>query len=564
MPIAKARIRNFRSIIDDSIDLSDITLLVGQNDVGKSNYLRALNLFFNNETEPGVPFSFLTDYAADAPVLKGKAREVIVDLTFETPLGFSKRDPVIWRKSWRADSLQPHINKRWHADGVELSGRQKIGAWLDRMKFKYVPAIKGNDYFRHLLRDLHDTLSLTVEEQLRDASKNFIHKIQGATQGISTTVSQQLGMASAIQIPKDLRTLFEVLDFETARGAASISLKQRGDGIKVRHIPAILKFLADQEAKLAAPGKTRTTSIWAYEEPENNLELASAFRLAEEFLSYSSEIQILLTTHSAAFYQLASRPSVTAYVAQLVEGAGTSAKRLHPSDVPELDASLGLMPLVAPYIADREKMLKQLASKIDYFSNSMRPIVFVGGSTDEAIIRKAIDVISGAELSKAVEIKFIGQDKQGGTQFGGDTALKIVADFVRMNPTYANRKVLIILDCDARQGESESANLRVRKIPLNQANTKVRKGIENLFPEDLFTAEFYAVKNTHGAYGETNSIQEFNKKKFSEFVCSKRDPITEVSNFAGFAKVVEWIHTLIKEPLRAAEPTPGQPREQAH
>ena len=44
--------------------------------------------------------------------------------------------------------------------------------------------------------------------------------------------------------------------------------------------------------------------IWGYEEPENNLEMLAAFNLAKDFIDYSKEIQILLTTHSPGFYNL--------------------------------------------------------------------------------------------------------------------------------------------------------------------------------------------------------------------------------------------------------------------
>ena len=49
--------------------------------------------------------------------------------------------------------------------------------------------------------------------------------------------------------------------------------------------------------------------IWAYEEPENNLEIGSAVQLADELhaLSRAGTAQILLTTHSPAFYDLAQR-----------------------------------------------------------------------------------------------------------------------------------------------------------------------------------------------------------------------------------------------------------------
>ena len=60
--IDRVEINYFRSI--GSITLSacrDVNVITGPNDAGKSNVLKALNLFFNNETEKDDEFDFLTN-----------------------------------------------------------------------------------------------------------------------------------------------------------------------------------------------------------------------------------------------------------------------------------------------------------------------------------------------------------------------------------------------------------------------------------------------------------------------------------------------------------------------
>ena len=56
------RIKNFRSIRNEVIDAKDMNILVGLNDVGKSNVLKALNLFFNGQTDYGVAFYLKMDF----------------------------------------------------------------------------------------------------------------------------------------------------------------------------------------------------------------------------------------------------------------------------------------------------------------------------------------------------------------------------------------------------------------------------------------------------------------------------------------------------------------------
>lgn len=53
--ITSIRIKNFRSIKNALIKVKDMNIFVGLNDVGKSNVLKALNLFFNGNTDYDTP-----------------------------------------------------------------------------------------------------------------------------------------------------------------------------------------------------------------------------------------------------------------------------------------------------------------------------------------------------------------------------------------------------------------------------------------------------------------------------------------------------------------------------
>jgi predicted ATP-dependent endonuclease of OLD family len=77
-------ITNFRSIRRFDGALSDLTVLTGANNTGKSNLLSALHLYFRGQTAPGVPFSFAFDY----PKFLEKAnrrRETRIAVTFALP-----------------------------------------------------------------------------------------------------------------------------------------------------------------------------------------------------------------------------------------------------------------------------------------------------------------------------------------------------------------------------------------------------------------------------------------------------------------------------------------------
>jgi len=62
--IEAVEVSYFRSIYKDTLNkLKPTTVLFGKNDAGKSNFLRALNLFFQDETNPRKKFDFNLDFS---------------------------------------------------------------------------------------------------------------------------------------------------------------------------------------------------------------------------------------------------------------------------------------------------------------------------------------------------------------------------------------------------------------------------------------------------------------------------------------------------------------------
>ncbi|MCK4428835.1 MAG: AAA family ATPase, partial [Candidatus Aenigmarchaeota archaeon] len=47
MRIKKLEIKNYKNIKEATIDFDDLTIFIGKNNIGKSNLLNALDLFFN-------------------------------------------------------------------------------------------------------------------------------------------------------------------------------------------------------------------------------------------------------------------------------------------------------------------------------------------------------------------------------------------------------------------------------------------------------------------------------------------------------------------------------------
>ena len=96
--IREIRKKNFRSIVEATIPLDNFNIFVGLNDCGKSNVLKALNLFFNGETEAGHSLDFKRDYCQHGRTGKGKAKEIVIEVSIQVPEEFSEAGIKKWKK----------------------------------------------------------------------------------------------------------------------------------------------------------------------------------------------------------------------------------------------------------------------------------------------------------------------------------------------------------------------------------------------------------------------------------------------------------------------------------
>ena len=393
MPLESIRIKNFRSLRDVPFDAKDLTVFVGCNDEGKSNLLRALDLFFNGDRRDGYVLNWQRDFCAFTKTPKNKAPQIEITLTFRLPATFNLDEPVLWQRIWRQEGI--YKDEIRLVSGKELPSRSKAYSFLKAIRYDYVPAIKGPEYFERILSAVYDMLDATVRSDIRTAAAGFTTEIQRHTKGILADLEAQLGLKSEIELPTDLRQLFSELEFRSEVGGHRVGLSQRGDGIKVRHIPVILRWLADQANHLSAPGKPRVVTIWGYEEPENNLETRKCFELAEFFISNSSSVQTFLTTHSPVFYSVftGEHEDVKLLEVQLdpVIGTALTARAIGvPSDVDALHSSIGFLELLEPHVRDWKRRVDQLEYRLTEGLELNHPTIFVEGPTDKTILRSVL------------------------------------------------------------------------------------------------------------------------------------------------------------------------------
>ena len=151
-----------------------------------------------------------------------------------------------------------------------------------------------------------------------------------------------------------------------------------------------------------------------------------------------------------------------------------------------------------------KEMYQSINSQIEITKNLQ--IVTEGKNTEH--IEKAIQILDSSLIGEVQIIK-------GSEDKSGDQQLKNAFDI--MSKGNHASKFLFVWDCDS----INLANKVVETSPFkkfcfekNDNNTKAKKGIENLYSEDLFTEDVYDTKETEIGYGGSKTENIFNKNKF--------------------------------------------------
>ncbi|WP_323148365.1 ATP-dependent nuclease [Pseudomonas oryzihabitans] len=464
--IDRIEIAYFRSIYKDSLNnCTNTNIIFGRNDSGKSNILRALNLFFNNNTSPDLAFNFAQDFnhsrRAEADDGRDIRKFVYVKIWFNTPTTWrqSLGDQFWVKKQWSISaSSEPQI-----ISSVPEAKRHYLTRFLNKINLYYIPAIKDRKIFESLQANIYKVISQNAE--FSGSLLDFTNTLRDRTQDLSRQLLADLKVTSVVTTPKDLTDLFRSLDFETTSEAGDYySLtQQRGDGIQVRHIAPILSFLANHSAE--------DFHIWAFEEPENSLELANAIDEAERFRLYGQQLnkQIFLTSHSPAFFSLEAEDTSRFFVSRSQEiqnRVNSTIVRIGaPSDpLPsELMGETPHLPVISSYLKDaHEKIVQQEQDRlllIDALQRNNQSIVFVEGMCDVTVFTKAWHVLIGNEMPFRFE------------SAGGTTKMKSLAnDGKVLSGISPERKIFALVDNDS-EGRGLYSNSKLNKGGWVQHNS---------------------------------------------------------------------------------------------
>lgn len=595
--IDQIEIKNFRSFGNRKkesyklIKIQDLNIISGANDSGKSNILRALNLFFNGQTNLNQFFNFERDFYTKENHDKNDIKEelVTVKVWFNNPNNKNKN------RNQQSKAFLPSkfwVSKRWkktsqysssdlkssieidfkkekgenHSDFLDESGelishfkaglQKQLTDFLNSIQFHYVPAIKDKNYFSHLFGELQQTLWKTKTSKVEGKKIDFENSIQEETDALMKEFKASISGSSQIdsftpvfELPSDLINLFRALVVQTG----SVDLTLRGDGLQAKLIPEILNFISIKELSFTSRSiksgyKAKKYFIWGFEEPENSYEYRNAQILADKFRDvFHQNAQIFITTHSFNFLSLEGNHISKYRVWKNLETMSSRISKLKKdskgylkfesnsdfkSDWKKLEEELGFFYLNSELNDLYEKQERDLEILSEQINKVKKPILYSEGNNLK-FIKKAKEVFA-PNLELDIE------------DMGGKTEIKKF--FLKLSRTnYSRFKMFFAFDCDAN-GEYIACNnektnyLHPFIFKQNQENTinEVKNGIENLFSNHLFDDEslLFSVVETTRDGNIISRRRELRKPEFEEFILERDND----SDFEKFEELFDFIN----------------------
>ncbi len=455
--IKRIEVNYLRSIYSANLDqIGDLNLFFGRNDSGKSNILRALNLFFNEESDPRSEFDFDIDMSdlRKKKAAEAKGRQFVsVKLTFNVPPNYqnSLGEEISVKKQWnRAHEIN-------FTSFPSFSGGRagRLSRFLNEIDFTYIPAIKDLSVYADLIERMYS--SAAENSQMLNATSTFIDAIGIQTEALTSQLQGIFGGVTKLSPPTDMATLFRNLDFSHGEEGHSL-FKQKGDGIKARHLPELLRFINENEPR-------KKFFLWGFEEPENSLDLSAATEEAKRFSEFAkrADTQVFITSHSSAFYLAPSTPPVSTkrfFVdkQKLGENGDVTPTRATAKidDIDTADRMMtaaGLMelPFVIRKLKEnddiRSELERNLKSLQDKLSDLTKPTIFMEGTHD---LKSLPALLSKFDFKTVVDIK-----KLDGTPSNTAALLSAIG---KEGGLKSSAKTLFIFDND-KSGRSAMRNL---------------------------------------------------------------------------------------------------------
>lgn len=317
MKLRSIQIKNFRSIEDSRIiNCKNLMLLIGKNNAGKSNFLKALDLFFNQNKPKFDDFFFgLNQQNIDMEItltfnnLSSEFRKSL-DISEDKNFVFSKKYPL---KDDKVLTVQEFINDQPFKDKQKDLGIKTITEFRHIID-NYLPSY----YYVSALRDLGDEGKLKqnsllqkvlepffddpeIAKHLKAINEIFTRKSVNIEKRVNFILKGRIDDFDEIKLHFDAEKVSKVLNptimVKNSNFTEFVEAERQGAGTQNFIILALSQYNA---FRVDNPKEI----IVAFEEPEISLHSKAQRKMLDAIktiIKTNENQQILVTTHSPIF-----------------------------------------------------------------------------------------------------------------------------------------------------------------------------------------------------------------------------------------------------------------------
>ena len=485
--VTGVNIRGLRSFQNETLDeLGSLTVLVGKNSSGKSNVLRALNLFFNDEVEPGKPLVLQRDFHSRPQARRKK--EVVISVDFELPSNFRFRKSLAATQSalgkvftikrvWELNAQQETVTSTAViVNGKEISDGEGVARqFLALVTFRYIP---NRTVPAALLREESQVISNSIFARMRGESgaQSLMTAMKTAADRLLQRASRSMTNTGApltdvaIASPASLAEMLSVSGFQAKGHHGNVVRDEEwGAGSQAFFLYEVLQAIDTSYSRTFG---WKQVAIWGVEEPESGLHRDLETRLAEEMRVWSADpslrLQIIQTTHSPIF----TMASEVGYWVELENGASSARRTSIPTLVRDAERK-GVTGWVQPILA--------------YPTN---PVVLVEGPIDADVLTHVASII-GLDRIRFLVLTDLDTAEKGAGKDSITTYLKKHAGLIGNRPKEC--PLIVVLDWEvtsndignARKAYGKGGDLAVTKMNAAYCETAMGEdfvGIERFYP----------------------------------------------------------------------------------
>lgn len=487
--ISEVEISGFRSIRHCNLDgLGDFTVFAGLNNSGKSNFLRALNVFFNGQTDQGVWLDVDGDYFRP-DLRKKKKKQISVSVKFSLPTQFKFRkgleavqrllggNEFIIKKTWRRKESIPI----YYLNGEELSleDQQKIGQFLQLINFRYIQnRVHPIEVIRREHQALRDVLIRRLGTRAGEHEATF-SAIKETSENMIKGLVKHLVEASPdvenvrLATPTSWTDMVFAFGYKLGQEGLEMDDSVQGSGIQSLLMLDTL-YLIDRDYFQKFGWKQ--AAVWAVEEPESSLHTSLEAQVASYISSIvsdpSSRLQVLSTSHSDLMFQYASK---TVFVRKdNWETVCEAIENLHEGL--ERFSKAGISRWVHPIL-----------------HYPMDPLILAEGKYDADFFEEAFIIIRPKRKIRVTYLEHLGN---GGRTGGVDDLLNYIKENARaIKSRKKDAPVVVVLDSDSAKKSNqfrkpfvEEDPFKILAWPDTAFNPKLNKsfrGIERHFSDRM-------------------------------------------------------------------------------